>query len=148
MGDFLKELGLAETRGTGVPKINRAMNRNGSPDAIFETDDDRTYFEVTLPIHEFFIIENKSNNYLNDLDKILVTEKDIKILLFCLKAKSRGEILEDLLGVSNRTFNYNNSIKHLVNNGLIALTFPDSLTAPNQSYFTTLKGQYFIEKVD
>jgi len=54
MGDFLKELGLAETRGTGVPKINRTMSRNGSPDVIFETDDDRTYFEVTLPIHEFF----------------------------------------------------------------------------------------------
>ncbi len=51
IGEFLKELGLAEGRSTGVPKIFRAMRRNGSPEPIFESDDYRTSFLVRLPAH-------------------------------------------------------------------------------------------------
>ncbi len=50
-GELLKELKLAETRSTGVPKIFRAMRANGSPEPRFEFDDGRTYFSVVLPIH-------------------------------------------------------------------------------------------------
>ena len=49
IGEFLKELDLAEGRSTGVPKILRAMRNNGSPPPSFETDDDRTWFLVRLP---------------------------------------------------------------------------------------------------
>lgn len=31
------------------------MRNNGSPDPVFETDEDRTWFRVTLPIHPDFI---------------------------------------------------------------------------------------------
>ena len=51
IGEFLKELDLAEGRSTGVPKILRAMRNNGSPPPSFETDDDRTWFLVRLPAH-------------------------------------------------------------------------------------------------
>ncbi len=51
IGDFLKELRLAERRGTGIPKIQREMRQNGSPEARFDFDEERTYFRVTLPIH-------------------------------------------------------------------------------------------------
>jgi ATP-dependent DNA helicase RecG len=51
IGDFLKELRLAERRGTGIPKIRREMRQNGSPDPRFDFDDERTYFRVTLPVH-------------------------------------------------------------------------------------------------
>jgi ATP-dependent DNA helicase RecG len=51
IGEFLKELRLAEGRGTGVPKIKRKMKENGSPDAQFNFDVDRTYFQVILPVH-------------------------------------------------------------------------------------------------
>lgn len=47
----LKELKLAETRSTGIPKIFRAMAANGSPEPRFEFDEGRTYFTVVLPIH-------------------------------------------------------------------------------------------------
>ncbi len=43
IGQFLKELDLSEGRSTGVPKIRRNMEQNGSPQAKFETDDERTY---------------------------------------------------------------------------------------------------------
>ena len=52
IGEFLKELDLAEARSTGVPKIFRAMRQNGSPEPIFESDEDRTWFRVRLPVHE------------------------------------------------------------------------------------------------
>ena len=51
IGGFLKELGLAESRGTGVPKIRRHMSENGSPEPRFDFDRGRTYFRVILPVH-------------------------------------------------------------------------------------------------
>ncbi|MDX3917476.1 MULTISPECIES: RNA-binding domain-containing protein [Olivibacter] len=57
LGDFLKELDLTEGKATGIPTIKRALLQNGSPDAVFETDDDRSYFQVTLHTHPDFIVE-------------------------------------------------------------------------------------------
>ncbi|MCZ7399882.1 MAG: tetratricopeptide repeat protein [Candidatus Methanoperedens sp.] len=58
IGEFLKEPGLAEGRGTGIPKIKRKMNENGSPDPEFEFDDGRTYFRVILPAHPQYVVIN------------------------------------------------------------------------------------------
>lgn len=51
IGEFLKELDLAEGRFTGVPQIYEAMRQNGSPTPKFDFDDGRSYFRVTLPAH-------------------------------------------------------------------------------------------------
>ena len=51
IGEFLKELGLAEGRLSGIPKVFRAMAENGSPEPSFDFDEQRTYFQVTLPTH-------------------------------------------------------------------------------------------------
>lgn len=51
IGDFLKELRLAERRGTGIPKIQRKMRENGSPEAHFDFDESHTYFRAILPVH-------------------------------------------------------------------------------------------------
>ena len=51
IGEFLKELNLTEGRGTGIPKILRAIRKNGSPPPSFETDADRTYFVARFTIH-------------------------------------------------------------------------------------------------
>lgn len=50
IGDFLKELHLTEGRGTGFPTIYDAMERNGSPKPVFDSDDS-SYVLVTLPAH-------------------------------------------------------------------------------------------------
>lgn len=55
IGDFLKELRLAEGRGTGLPKIFRSMLENGSQKPIFDFDEERTYFRVTLPAHPEYV---------------------------------------------------------------------------------------------
>ncbi len=56
IGEFLKDLRLAEGRGTGIPKIRRKMSENGSPDPVFEFDESRSYFRVTLPAHPEYIV--------------------------------------------------------------------------------------------
>jgi ATP-dependent DNA helicase RecG len=56
IGEFFKELRLAELRGTGLPKIRRDMKENGSPDPTFDFDDARTYFRVTLPAHPGYVV--------------------------------------------------------------------------------------------
>lgn len=55
VGNFLKELKLAEGRGTGLPKLYKAMRENGSDDPTFDFDDNRTYFRVTLPAHPEYV---------------------------------------------------------------------------------------------
>lgn len=55
LGDFLKELDLTEGKATGIPTIIKEMKANGSPAVSFDTDDARTYFIATFPIHPAFI---------------------------------------------------------------------------------------------
>ena len=55
IGEFLKELRLAEGRGTGIPKVRRSMQENGSPPPRFDFDANRTYFRVILPAHPEYI---------------------------------------------------------------------------------------------
>lgn len=59
LGDFLKELDLTEGKATGIPTITKAMEENGSPKAMFETDEDRSFFHVTLPIYPEFPASTK-----------------------------------------------------------------------------------------
>ena len=49
IGEFLKELKLAEARGTGVNTIFKTMKRNENPPPSFFFD--ASYFQVTLPAH-------------------------------------------------------------------------------------------------
>ena len=48
VGEFLKELHLTEGRNTGFQKILHSLKQNGSPAPVFETDEARVYFLVTL----------------------------------------------------------------------------------------------------
>ncbi|TDU73151.1 ATP-dependent DNA helicase RecG [Prosthecobacter fusiformis] len=51
IGELLKELRLCESRGTGIPKIKRKMEENGSPPPAFDFDEPRSFFRVSLPVH-------------------------------------------------------------------------------------------------
>ena len=59
LGDFLKVLDLTEGRATGIPTIRKSLIENGSPEAYFETDEERSFFETTLFVHAFFKNDKK-----------------------------------------------------------------------------------------
>ncbi|MBO4978019.1 MAG: putative DNA binding domain-containing protein [Muribaculaceae bacterium] len=58
LGDFLKELDLTEGRATGIPTIQKSLRENGSDKAVIETDDDRSYFLLTIPCRRDMINTN------------------------------------------------------------------------------------------
>lgn len=62
LGDFLKELDLTEARATGIPTIQKALKENGSERASIDTDDDRTYFLMTIPCRSDMISNNSLEN--------------------------------------------------------------------------------------
>jgi len=64
LGEFLKELDLSEGHCTGIPTIQDELEKNGSPRAVFRTDEDRRAVEVEIPIHPDFL--KKAND---DLQK-------------------------------------------------------------------------------
>ena len=57
LGEFLKELDLTEGRATGIPTIQEELRYNGSPKAIIETDEERTYFLIDIPCHPDFVVD-------------------------------------------------------------------------------------------
>ncbi len=78
LGDFLKELDLTEGRATGIPTIQKALKDNGSSPAIIETDDDRTYFLMTIPCRQDMI--STSTLPVNDNEKIEFGNRLLQIL--------------------------------------------------------------------
>ena len=133
IGDFLKELKLTEGRGTGIPKIHKMMNKNGSPAPIFETDKDHNYFLVILPVHSAF----------KEAEDVL-SKVELQILSFCKQPKSRSEIFEKI-GLQNHTANYKKYIISLVEKGLLSSTMPDKPTSPKQQYYTSKEGERRID---
>jgi ATP-dependent DNA helicase RecG len=59
LGDFLKELDLTEGKATGIPTIIKAMEKNVSPKPEFDTDEDRSFFHVIVPVHDAFLVSTK-----------------------------------------------------------------------------------------
>ena len=81
--EFLKELHLTEGRNTGFGKILRALEKNGSPKPLFETDDERTSFAATIFIHPNFVAsgndfgnDNGNENLNDNEERILNVMKD------------------------------------------------------------------------
>ena len=55
IGEFLKELEMTEGRGTGIPKMLKALKNNESPMPVFRTDKYRTYLTIEFSIHPAFL---------------------------------------------------------------------------------------------
>lgn len=62
LGEFLKELDLTEGRATGIPTIQKKLRENGSPKAVIETDESRSYFLIDIPCRKDFVQDNSVVN--------------------------------------------------------------------------------------
>ncbi len=139
IGDFLKELHLTEGRGTGIPKIKKSMKKNGSPEPLFDTDDNLAYFLVRLPIHPMWV---KQDDIQVDVQDDIQVDK--LILKYCLRPKKRKEIMTEL-GLSNSHATFGRYAGHLISKKLLELTVPDKPNSKNQQYRTTSKGEHFLK---
>ena len=107
LGDFLKELGLTEGRATGIPTIQKHLKLNGNPPAAIETDDDRTYFLITIPCREdmteqLVMADNNNNN-----------DTDYPILVKDINTQLKNELVKDDLQVHRPIIQ---NIEHVGNN--------------------------------
>ena len=143
---------------------------NGSKPAVYDTDgDERRFFDVIIPVHEVFLLEDGNQDKLKidqdktkiDQDKILENlEKDllrnnkkeykkqmlkrmIDTLIYCDIAKTRVEILEHI-GLTNHTRNFEEYIEPIVEMGFFKRTLPEIPTRRNQKYITTIEGNQLI----
>jgi len=53
--DLLRRIQAVGERGTGIPTIMDALERNGSQPPLFETDAQRSYFSITFFMHDAFL---------------------------------------------------------------------------------------------
>ena len=130
LGDFLKELDLTEGKATGIPTIIKEMKANGSPAALFETDEARTFCIATFPIHPYFSSIEAQNDAQND-DKndvlndskndaqtlvVSVRQNDLLKLIKANKKITRAELSEKL-SISKKTVE--RDIKYLKEQGIL-----------------------------
>ena len=133
---------MTEGRGTGISTIQDELAKNGSPRATIETDKQRSFFLIDIPVHEGYgnIVE------LHDASvnaSVNVNQREYDILRFCKEPQSRRDILSHI-GVIYHSKNYTRFIEPLIEMGLLELTIPDKPKSPNQKFKLTDKGNNFI----
>ncbi len=157
LGDFLKEMKLAEGRLTGIQLIKTTLERNGSPAPLFETDDERTWFSVMLHLHPAFshastLDENtESTTTLGLLEELLrkalatsghqdehQDEAAIEVMMAmvrsCSKQPRSKEELFTLVGLKPDSRSKRRYIEPLERTGWLEKTLPEKPTSRNQQY--------------
>ena len=123
IGEFFKEIDLAEKKSTGITKILRTLKINGSPPPTFKTDSERHYLETTIWIHEGFkaeeaLGENQTSD-INFIENFIVnfiekaTEKELDTLrIIAENPEATGKQMSAELGITERAvFNRLQSLK-------------------------------------
>lgn len=111
IGDFVKEMHLTEGRNTGFGKILRALLKNGSPQPLFETDDERTYFATTIYIHPGFATDGVVKDVVKNVANLSETETAVLQFLMDNPEITAKEISEKMGVVSRTVQRHLNSLK-------------------------------------
>ena len=131
IGDFLKELKLVEGRNTGIPTILHAMEANGSELPLFETDEDRTYFTVILPVHKQFLVpetvdpKKKQRRSLPEL-------KELIVITLAESGNLSTSGLASKLGYTKVTSTLSKALKELMAEGILQYSEPEKVRSRNQ----------------
>jgi ATP-dependent DNA helicase RecG len=130
LGDWLKNLRLAEKYATGIPTMVNSLKVNGSPKPILSTDVDRSHFLVVIRIHPDAPTETTEIPYNSELYILSNTQQ--KILEMMLDAPIVQDEIKSLFekGIS-ADFDY------LYANELIGIKGMES----SKIYFITTKGR-------
>ncbi|WP_165063119.1 RNA-binding domain-containing protein [Adlercreutzia sp. ZJ154] len=133
IGEFLKELHLIEGRNTGVPTMLKVLAANGSEPPVFNTDQDRTYFEVVFKEHKLFHkhVEKKEKSVRKKKRRRSREEiRNDSLKLLTNKDLSTNELAAEL-GYNGISSTLSEVIKELIEQGEISYSGSDSVRSPN-----------------
>jgi len=122
-----------------MPKILQAIRKNDSPQPIFHTDEDRSYFVVELSIHPKFM---KKGEQTVEVRPGAESRAESVIVIKILNSAflSMREIAKSL-NKKTITGSLKRTIKKLIDDGLIEYTIPEKPSSRLQKYRLTTKGK-------
>ena len=123
IGDYLKDLHLSEGRNTGIPKIRRAMEKNGNPPPKYLTDEARSYCTLILPIHP---------DFLNEVSSDTASDRERIISLLRVKGCLNMKGICEGLGYSGINKRISDLVKSMIDEGTLEYLYPDSPRNPKQ----------------
>ena len=143
IGEFLKELNLAEGRSTGIPKILKAMSENGSPAPVFEIDGERSYFLTRLPSHphapgrtektsEKHGAHDEAHDGAHDASAVNLSGTERRILIACGSGPQKASELLSALGYESRSGNFKRSLNRLIDSRILERTLEGGGSAEEQ----------------
>ncbi len=138
IGDFLKELEIVEGRNTGVPLILKSMKNNGSEAPIFETDEERSYFLITLPVHPLFFEQKEEDSMVSERRNKSYSRRNRdelrKLVLNALAERGNMSASEiaSALGYKKASDTLRKALKELLDSGEIVYLYPDKPNSKNQ----------------
>jgi len=137
IGDFLKELDIVEGRNTGVPLIISSMQNNGSGLPEFETDEERSYFLIKLPIHPLFISPKQAtpSTIKKERTHSRRSRNDIKSQVLEILKKNGNMSSNEVaiaLGYSKLTDTLREVISEMISSGDVTYLYPDKPRSRNQ----------------
>ena len=161
LGEFLKELDLTEGRATGIPTIQKKLRENGSPRAVIETDEARTYFLIDIPCRMDFV-QDADRYRQADLERVkakmskicprFVQDVSVKeldnlavCLLRCATEISAQEMLEGLEEISYKQ-KRRKYLDLLLAMGAVEMTLPEKPTSKKQRYVISEFGLELIKR--
>ena len=159
IGEFLKELELSEGRNTGIPTIQKAMADNGSSAARFETDEDRTFLLVRLPLRPAPKPEaakttsttagtksGPSPNQITDPVGDPVGDPVTRILRALSEGALPPAVIQQKLGIKHRPTFRKNYLRPALTQKLVEMTLPEKPSSRLQKYRITDAGRTWLAK--
>ena len=120
------------------------MRCNVSPDPIFESDDDRTWFCVRLPVHEQAHIALTGHATEHEAGQATGHVERLNAIL--TKAMSRPK-LQKKLGLKSRAHFVKEYLNPALRAGLIEMTLPDTPKSTSQRYRLTQADKALARKI-
>jgi ATP-dependent DNA helicase RecG len=148
IGDFFKELHLTEGKNTGIPKIRKALKNNGSPEARFETDDERSYFITTIYTHPEFKKSSVAPPVAPPVTPPVTPPVKKLLELFSENESLGNQRVRELLGVKDRKGVRKYYIDPAIEIGVIEYTIPDKPNSRNQEYKLTSLGRKILMEIN